>query len=134
MLSPGADGIHSKVRAAVIPLSHPAPAPCGLSLFRFLLPMDVVKDAIGTDETWPAMYNYDEGTYVAIIAAGDEGNRNVVMYPCRDHQLMNCAVAVPDASLKKSVGLEYSWNAKGSREDLLDQMQHFPAWLRRVFR
>ncbi|KAI8954507.1 hypothetical protein F4801DRAFT_575581 [Xylaria longipes] len=129
----GADGIRSKVRAAVIPSSHPAPAPCGLSLFRFLVPMDVVKDAIGPDEPWPAMYNYDDGAYVAIIAAGDEGNRNVVMYPCRDFELMNVAVAVPDSSLPESVGLEYSWNAKGSREELLNQMKDFPAWLRRVF-
>jgi salicylate hydroxylase len=94
--------------------------------------MEDIKDAIGSDE-WPAMYNYDEGTFIAIIAAGDEGNRNVVMYPCRGHTLMNCAVAVPDEGLKRSVGLEYSWNAKGSREELLDQLQHFPPWLRRVF-
>ncbi|KAI1121203.1 FAD binding domain protein [Nemania abortiva] len=129
----GADGIHSKVRTAVIPPSHPAPVPCGLSVFRFLVPMDVIVDAIGPDEPWPAMYNYDEGAYVAIIAAGDEGNRNVVMYPCRGHELMNCAVAVPDSSLQASVGLEYSWNAKGSREELLSQLQDFPAWLLRVF-
>ncbi|RYP52801.1 hypothetical protein DL769_010607 [Monosporascus sp. CRB-8-3] len=129
----GADGIHSKVRKAVIPPSHPDPVPCGHSLFRFVLPMDVVKDAIGSDVEWPAMYNYDYGTYVAIIAAGDEGNRGVVMYPCRGHTLMNCAVAVPDSSLKKTVGTEYSWNAKGSREDLVEQMREFPAWLRRIF-
>ncbi|KAI1111391.1 FAD binding domain protein [Nemania sp. NC0429] len=129
----GADGIRSKVRAAVTPASHPEPAPCGLSLFRFLIPMDVVNDAIGKDEPYPPMYNYDDGMYVAIIAAGDEGNRNVVMYPCRNFELMNVAVAVPDASLPESVGLEYSWNAKGSRDELLKQMKAFPAWLQRVF-
>ncbi|KAB2573381.1 Salicylate hydroxylase [Lasiodiplodia theobromae] len=96
--------------------------------------MDVVKDAIGHDDQMPAMYNYDEGTFVAIIAAGDEGNRNVVMYPCRGHRQMNFACAVPDTSLRNPSQLEYSWNAKGSADELLEGIQGFPEWLKRVFR
>lgn len=103
-------------------------------MYRFIIPMDVVKDAIGPDDQMPAMYNYDEGTFVAIIAAGDEGNRNVVMYPCRGHEQMNCACAVPDSSLRNPAQLEYSWNAKGSVEEMVEGIRRFPEWLRRVFR
>ena len=96
--------------------------------------MDVVRDAIGPDDEMPAMYNYDEGTFVAIIAAGDEGNRNVVMYPCRGHQQMNYACAVPDSSLGNPARLEYSWNAKGSVKEMVEGISKFPEWLKRVFR
>ncbi|KAJ6086370.1 hypothetical protein N7486_010651 [Penicillium sp. IBT 16267x] len=129
----GADGIHSQVRTAVIPASHPEPIPCGLSLYRFVIPMDVVQDTIVTHGKMPAMYNYDEGTFIAVIAAGDKGNRNVVMYPCQGHELMNCVCAVPDSSLKNPAQLEYSWNARGSLEELMEEIQEFPEWMRQVF-
>ncbi|KAL4893110.1 hypothetical protein BDV59DRAFT_202090 [Aspergillus ambiguus] len=129
----GADGIHSKSRASVISSSHPEPTPCGLSVYRFILPMDSVREAIGPGQQWPAMYNYDEGTFVAIIAAGDEGNRNVVMYPCRGHKQMNLACAVPDSSLKNPAQLEYSWNAKGNVQEMIEGIHGFPEWLHRVF-
>ena len=96
--------------------------------------MNVVKDAIRPDDQMPAMYNVDEGTFVAIIAAGDEGNRHVVMYPCRGHEQMNCACAVEDSSLRNPAQLEYSWNAKGSVKEMVEGIQGFPEWLRRVFR
>lgn len=131
MSTTGADGIHSKVREAVIPQSHPAPVPSGLSLYRFVLPMGVVRDAIGDENEWPAMFNCDHGTFVAIIA--DVGNRHVVMYPCRGHEQMNIACAVPDSSLKNPSQLKYSWNAQGSVEDMVEGFQGFPPWLQRVF-
>jgi salicylate hydroxylase len=96
--------------------------------------MDVVRDAIGTDEKMPAMYDYSEGTFVAIIAAGDKENRNVVMYPCREHQQMNMACAISDSSLKSAARLEYSWNATGSVEEMVKGIHGFPDWLQRVFR
>ncbi|KZM20794.1 monooxygenase [Ascochyta rabiei] len=129
----GADGIHSRVRSSVIPASHPAPTPCGLSVYRFILPMDDIRDAIGADHGMPAMYNYDEGTFVAIIAAGDVENRNVVMYPCREHQQMNLACAIADSSLKNPAQLEYSWNARGSVKEMVESIEGFPQWLQRVF-
>ncbi|KAH8721525.1 hypothetical protein GQ44DRAFT_761890 [Phaeosphaeriaceae sp. PMI808] len=130
----GADGIHSKVRGYIIPPSHPSPTPCGLSVYRFILPMSVVKEAIGPENEMPAMYNYDEGTFVAIIAAGDDDNRHVVMYPCRAHEQMNIACAVSDSSLKNAAALEYSWNARGSVDEMVEGIRGFPEWLRRVFR
>lgn len=80
------------------------------------------------------MFNYDEGTFVAIVAAGDVGNRNVVMYPCRGHRQMNLACAIPDSKLRDPARLEYSWNAKGSVGEMVENIHGFPDWLQRVFR
>ncbi|KAJ5736644.1 uncharacterized protein N7483_001769 [Penicillium malachiteum] len=95
--------------------------------------MDAVKDAVGGDSQWPVMFNQDEGTFVTVIAAGDTGNRHVVMYPCRGHEQMNIAFAVPDWSLKRPSELEYSWNAQGSVPEMVEGIQGFPPWLQRVF-
>ncbi|KAG8163086.1 hypothetical protein KVR01_007564 [Diaporthe batatas] len=130
----GADGIHSIVRDAVIPSTHPVPAPSGLSLYRFVLPMNTVKNAIGQDHEQPAMFDYSRGTFVIFIAAGDEGNRNVVMYPIRGYELMNIAFAVPDGILRDPDQLHYSWNASGSKEEMIEALRGFPDWLQRVFR
>lgn len=96
--------------------------------------MDTVKVAIGDDSEYPAMYDYSKGTFVAIIAAGDEGNRNVVMYPCRGHQQMNIACAVPDVSIQDPGQLQYSWTAAGNVEEMVEAVRGFPEWLQRVFR
>lgn len=130
----GADGIRSVVRNAVIPSTHPVPAPCGLSMYRFVLPIDVLKNAIGRDHEYPTIYDYSKGAFVSVMAAGDEGNRNVTMYPCREHELMNIAFAVPDANLKHPDQLEYSWNAAGDKEEMIEAARGFPEWLQRVFR
>ena len=130
----GADGIHSVVRSTVIPSTHPVPARCGLSMYRFVLPMDIVKNAIGHDHEYPAMYDYSQGTFVTVVAAGDEGNRNVIMYPCRGHELMNIAFSVPDASLRDPDQLQYSWNAAGNKEEMVEALRGFPEWLQRIFR
>ncbi|KAF2853352.1 FAD/NAD(P)-binding domain-containing protein [Plenodomus tracheiphilus IPT5] len=129
----GADGIHSRIRTSVIPSSHPEPTPCGLSVYRFVLPMEIVRDAIGAEDTMPTMYEYTNGTFVAIIAAGDEENRNVVMYPCRGHEQMNIACAISDSSLRRPDLLEYSWTAKGSVNEMVEGIHGFPEWLKRVF-
>lgn len=129
-----ADGIHSVVRNAVIPSTHPVPAPCGLSMYRFVLPMDIVKDAIGHDHGYPAMYDYSKGTFATVMAAGDKGNRNVVMYPCRGYELMNIAFAVPDESVRDPDQLQYSWNAAGNKEEMVEALRGFPEWLQRIFR
>ncbi|KAL2289238.1 hypothetical protein FJTKL_02257 [Diaporthe vaccinii] len=53
----GADGIHSVVRNTVTPSTHTVPAPCGLSMYRFVLPMEIVKNALGHDHENPAVYD-----------------------------------------------------------------------------
>lgn len=103
-------------------------------MYRFVLPMDIVKNAIGHDHGYPAMCDYSKGSFVSVMAAGDEGNRNVVMYPCRGHELMNIAFAVPDGSVRDADQLKYSWNAAGNKEVMVETLRGFPEWLQRVFR
>lgn len=97
-------------------------------MFRFVLPMEVVKDAIGSEEQMPAMFDYNEGVYIAILSAGP-GDSHTIMYPCRGHELMNFACAVPDSKLKDST---YSWNAVGSVEEMVEIFRGFPEWLVRI--
>lgn len=103
-------------------------------MYRFVLPMDTVKNAIGHDRETPVVYDFSKGTFVTVIAAGDEGNRNIIMYPCHGYELMNIAFAVPDASLRDPDQLQYSWNAAGKKEDMLEVLHGFPEWLQRIFR
>lgn len=103
-------------------------------MYRFVLPMDIVKNAIGHDHEYPAMYDYSKGTFVTVVAAGDKGNRNVVMYPCRGNELMNIAFAVPDESVRNPDQLQYSWNAAGNKEEMVEALHGFPEWLQRIFR
>ncbi|KAJ5923855.1 hypothetical protein N7466_008042 [Penicillium verhagenii] len=110
--STGADGIHSKVREFVIPASHPEPALCGLCVYRFVVPMDVLRDG---DGKLPDVLTLDEGSFVVIIAAGDKGNRNIVIYPCRELELMNFVCGVPDTSPRVLAQLK----STGSHESLL---------------
>jgi hypothetical protein len=56
------------------------------------------------------------------------------MDPCRGHDQMNFACAVPDLSLKSLDQLEYLWNARGNVEELGEAIHGFPDWLRQVFR
>lgn len=103
-------------------------------MYRFVLPMDIVKDAIGHDQEYPAICDYSKGTFATVIAAGDKGNRNVVMYPCRGYELMNIAFAVPDESVRDPDQLQYSWNAAGNKEEMVEALHGFPEWLQRIFR
>ncbi|KAJ5623361.1 hypothetical protein N7490_011966 [Penicillium lividum] len=131
----GADGIHSNVRAAIISASHPEPAPCGHSMYRFVIPMEVIQESMVAEGRTPAIFNYTEGSYVGIVATGDadEDNRHLIMYPCRNHRFMNVAYGVPDSILKDSTGLEYSWSAKGSVQELVNNIHGFPGWIGRLF-
>lgn len=45
---------------------------------------------------------------------------------------MSVACAVPDSILKNPARLGYSWNAKGSVEELVDNVRGFPEWLGRT--
>ncbi|KAL2289239.1 hypothetical protein FJTKL_02258 [Diaporthe vaccinii] len=56
------------------------------------------------------------------------------MYPCREYELMNIAFAVPDGSLRDPDQLQYSWNAAGNKEDMVEALCGFPEWLQRMSR
>ncbi|KAJ6086270.1 hypothetical protein N7486_010551 [Penicillium sp. IBT 16267x] len=126
----GADGIHSKVREAVIPSSHPQPSLCGLCVYRFVVPMDVLRDVNGK---LPNILTLDEGNFVVIIAAGDEGNRNIVIYPCRELQLMNFVCGVPDTSPRVLAQLKSTGSHESLVNDMIEEFQGFPDWILQLF-
>ncbi|KAJ5732211.1 hypothetical protein N7493_003692 [Penicillium malachiteum] len=127
----GADGIHSKVREFVIPPSHPEPALCGLCVYRFVVPMDVLRDANGK------MLNtltFDDGNFVVIVAAGDEGNRSMVIYPCRELELMNFVCGVPDTSSRVLAQLKSPGSHQSLVDDMLQEFHDFPDWILQTVR
>ncbi|KAK2041367.1 FAD/NAD(P)-binding domain-containing protein [Colletotrichum somersetense] len=64
---------------------------------------------------------------LSMVYAFDGSMRSVVMYPCRDFQLLNFVCITPDARLKnRSVE---SWSASGDKEELLDIFSDFPDWV-----
>jgi len=109
-------------------------------MFRFVLPTEIVKDAIGSDEQMPAMFNYDQGVFLAVLTAGT-GDPNagpgchVVMYPCRGGDMMNFGCLVPDPKLRKMLDERsyYSWNTQGTKEDMMEIFEGCPPWLMRIF-
>ncbi|KAJ5670985.1 hypothetical protein N7507_000112 [Penicillium longicatenatum] len=127
----GADGIHSKVRETVIPSSHPGPSLCGLCVYRFVVPMDVLRDIKGK---MPDILTFDEGNFVVIIAAGDEGNRNIVIYPCRELQLMNFVCGVPDTSPRVLAQLKATGSHESLVNDMVEEFEGFPDWILQLFR
>ncbi|KAJ6014166.1 hypothetical protein N7540_008757 [Penicillium herquei] len=127
----GADGIHSKVREFVIPPSHLEPAFCGLCVYRFVVPMDVLRDS---DGKMPNTLTLDDGNFVVIIAAGDEGNRSMVIYPCRELELMNFVCGVPDTSSRVLAQLESPGNHQSLVDDMLEEFHDFPDWILQIIR
>ncbi|KAI5236970.1 hypothetical protein E4T42_09305 [Aureobasidium subglaciale] len=107
----GADGIKSLVRLKVVgDEAFRTARPSGSSAFRFTLPRDVVAsidpDFRAINATKPASLQIYEGV-----------GRQVVVYPCRNFDLVNVGCIASD----KLIGHETteSWSATGSKEDLL---------------
>ncbi|KAJ6150743.1 hypothetical protein N7470_007337 [Penicillium chermesinum] len=114
----GADGIHSKVRSAIIPESHPQPAPCGISLYRFMLPMETFENAVKAGDHTPVMFQFNEDeSFILMVAATDGSNCTLCCYPCEGHKTMNVACGIFDSSAQTPEELEYSWQAKGKRKN-----------------
>jgi salicylate hydroxylase len=62
-----------------------------------------------------------------MIVTFDGSQRSVVMYPCRNYEILNCAVIVRDSMLKTKT--TESWSAPGDREEMLSNVQDFPSWV-----
>lgn len=88
--------------------------------------MDKLRDSNGK---MPDIFTFDDGNFVVIIAAGDDVNRNMVIYPCRELGMMNFVCAVPDTSARAQAHLK----SPGSQEDILSDLRQdfhgFPEWL-----
>lgn len=93
--------------------------PSGSSAYRFTIPGEQVKAKLGNyrvlDREKPA------GLFVHL--ALDASNRSIVLYPCRNFDLLNVVSIVPDSMIDGET-LE-SWTASGTREELLRHFDDF---------
>ncbi|KAK1991601.1 FAD/NAD(P)-binding domain-containing protein [Colletotrichum falcatum] len=120
-----ADGIKSRIRPHVVgDAAFTTARPSGLSAFRFTLDAGLVKERLGRT---PDIMQPDQPVCLSMAYSFDGSMRSVVMYPCRNFQLLNFACIAPDSRLKN--GSVESWSASGDKEELLDIFSDFPEWV-----
>ena len=120
-LSAGADGIHSKVREAILGEKLNAVA-SGHSAYRFLI------DAEKLRQDPDLAFLVEKGGITTFVGL----DRRIVAYPCRNLELLNIVAILPDRLLlEESVE---SWNVKGSIDDMLKSFVEFDPVVKRIFR
>ncbi|KAG5797859.1 hypothetical protein H9Q69_003087 [Fusarium xylarioides] len=125
-----ADGIKSMVRPHIV--GHTAfqtARPSGLSAFCFTLELNDIKAAF---KQLPEILQPNQPTCLSMVYSFDNSKRSVVMYPCRNFELLNFVCIVPDSSLKEKT--TESWTASGDKEELMSLFPDFPSWVHDYFR
>lgn len=89
------------------------PIASGSSMFRFVLPRDVVNQVTPNDDP----KNSTKRAELEIRIASDGSGRSVVTYPCRNHELLNVGCIAPDSLI--NLPITDSWSAPGTKGDLL---------------
>jgi salicylate hydroxylase len=100
--------------------------PSGLSAFRFTLEASMILEAFGE---LPEILQRSKPVCLSMLFSTDGTKRGVVMYPCRDYQLLNFVCIASDSALKSET--TESWSAAGDRRELVSLFQDFPAWVTR---
>ncbi|KAH7339254.1 hypothetical protein BKA66DRAFT_435022 [Pyrenochaeta sp. MPI-SDFR-AT-0127] len=119
------DGIKSVIRPHIVgDAAYSTARPSGLSAFRFTLGAEMITKKLG--ET-PEILKPDMPVCLSMVYSFDGSMRSVVMYPCRDFQLLNFVCIVPDSTLKQATS--ESWSATGDPEELLSAFSDFPSWV-----
>jgi len=119
----GADGIHSKVRTAVVGQALDA-IPTGISAYRMLIPME----SLGGIDVPASVFTPSDPVTTMII--GHE--KRVIMGPGRGGKIFGIVALVPDEKMEEESSIE-SWVEEGSMEKLLDAYADFPQWMRDIF-
>lgn len=122
----GADGVHSVALSAVDKV--PAPEPAEQTMYRFLIPTAKARD---DPRGRPAV---DKWVYANRLIAHThfETSRQLVIYPCRDNELLNAATLLPIAFDPRPDELEDAWNNPGMPEDVIEALRDFPEELRNL--
>ncbi|OJJ95393.1 hypothetical protein ASPACDRAFT_64310 [Aspergillus aculeatus ATCC 16872] len=125
-----ADGIKSTLRPLVLPaVPNIHPIPAGSCIFRFTLTRAQAHDALGY---LPAALDRTQPGCITTVFAFDATERRVVIYPCRDFEVLNFAVIVPDAMLWRSTAAKLAtsnWSAEADKEELVEHFRDFPDWV-----
>jgi len=80
----------------------------------------------------PEILDKSKPVCLAMVFSFDRTNRSVVMYPCRDFELLNFVCIVPDSSLKNPA--TESWTASGNRDELVSLFNDYPCWVMQFLR
>ncbi|KAH9218657.1 hypothetical protein DL95DRAFT_434207 [Leptodontidium sp. 2 PMI_412] len=109
----GADGVHSKIRGALIK-DLPPPAPSGSSAFRFLIPVETIRSD-------PKTAHFVERTGELRLLYGDD--RRIVVYPCKQNTQLNFVALHPD---EESEASSEEWDQSASKELMLNVFRSYP--------
>ncbi|KAJ5894521.1 hypothetical protein N7495_006212 [Penicillium taxi] len=110
----GADGIHSQTRGAIAP-EAPAPYPVGKSCFRWLLPIDQLKEYESTQA-----FVGRPGVFIEWAAE----DRRLVAYPCGDSKIFNLCAFMPSNESKSNIQVN-SWQAVGDKSVIASAFSRF---------
>ncbi|KAG4441453.1 hypothetical protein IFR05_003059 [Cadophora sp. M221] len=109
----GADGVHSKIRGALIK-DLPPPAPSGSSAFRFLIPIETIRSD-------PKTAHFVERTGELRLLYGED--RRIVVYPCKQNTQLNFVALHPD---EESEASSEEWDQSASKEMMLNCFRSYP--------
>ncbi|RAL01833.1 FAD/NAD(P)-binding domain-containing protein [Aspergillus ibericus CBS 121593] len=126
-----ADGIRSTLRPLVTNPSYTTAQPSGVSAFRFTMSRADVL-ALHNGNVPDVLDPTKPGTLIGIYAF-DPTERRVILYPCRNYEILNFVALVPDNMLKEPPPSD-SWSAPGDREELISLFEDFPDWVVKYFR
>lgn len=103
--------------------------PSGLSAFRFTLEASTLNANLGSI---PEMLDPTKPVALTLVDSLDESRRSVVIYPCRDFQLLNFGCICADDLLQAET--TESWTAAGDKEEMLTIFHDFPEWTLKLLR
>lgn len=109
----GADGVHSKIRGALIK-DLPPPEPSGSSAFRFLIPIETIRSD-------PKTAHFAERDGELRLLYG--GDRRIVVYPCKQNTSLNFVALHPDEESEASAE---EWDQSASKETMLHCFRSYP--------
>jgi salicylate hydroxylase len=115
-----ADGIHSKLRTAVLEKETTA-RPTGLSAYRLMMPSKEIE------ERAPAFASsiQPRDPYTSMIMAHD---CRIIMGPARNGELYSVVGLVPDDRMNEDPDSAQSWVNAGDPEKMLVTFAEFPQW------
>ncbi|GLB01962.1 hypothetical protein AtubIFM57258_000374 [Aspergillus tubingensis] len=126
-----ADGIRSIMRGPVVnDDAYITAQPSGSSAFRFTMSREKVIE-LHNGEVPEIMDSSKPGTLLGVYAL-DPTERRVIMYPCRNYEILNFAVLAPDNMLKTPASSD-SWSAPGDKDEMISLFTDFPDWVLKYF-
>ncbi|KAJ8058947.1 hypothetical protein OCU04_011932 [Sclerotinia nivalis] len=108
-----ADGIHSKIRETIL-RDHPPPESSGANAFRFMIPIDDIRND-------PKTAHFVEKSGDMLVISGED--RRIVAYPCRSNTLLNLVAMHPEEETEAS---SEDWSQSASKDLLLSCFASYP--------